>query len=95
MERADQWFEEDVPICQPRKDPYKRIDILTSTRSIKVTLDGVTLAESSSPLFLLETSLRPRYYLPPTSVNREVLSKSDTGKFQTGGLGAYEAELCC
>ncbi|KAF1972510.1 DUF427-domain-containing protein [Bimuria novae-zelandiae CBS 107.79] len=74
----DQWFEEDVPIYQHPKDPYKRIDILTSTRPVKVELDGVTLAESSNPLFLLETSLRTRYYLPPTSVNWELLSKSDS-----------------
>ena len=40
--------------------------------------DGIALATTTSPLFLLETSLRPRYYLPPTSVNWQVLSKSDT-----------------
>ena len=74
----DQWYEEDVPIyCHP-KDPYKRIDVLHSTRTVKVGLDGVTLAESSHPLFLLETSLRTRHYLPPTSVRWEYLSKSGT-----------------
>jgi uncharacterized protein (DUF427 family) len=74
----DQWFEEDVPIyCHP-KDPYKRIDILSSTRSIKIEIEGVTLAESLNPLFLLETTLRTRYYLPPTSVNWEYLIHSDT-----------------
>jgi uncharacterized protein (DUF427 family) len=74
----DQWFEEEVPIyCHP-KDPYKRIDILSSTRSVKVGIDGVTLAESSNALFLLETTLRTRYYLPPTSVKWEYLIPSDT-----------------
>ncbi|KAF2023373.1 DUF427-domain-containing protein [Setomelanomma holmii] len=74
----DQWFEEDVPIfCHP-KDPYKRIDILSSTRTIKVGLDGVTLAETNNPMFLLETTLRTRYYLPPTAVKWEYLSPSDT-----------------
>jgi uncharacterized protein (DUF427 family) len=74
----DQWFEEGVPIyCHP-KDPYKRIDILSSTRNVKVGLGGVMLAESSNPLFLLETTLRTRYYLPPTSVNWEYLVQSDT-----------------
>jgi uncharacterized protein (DUF427 family) len=74
----DQWFEEDVPIyCHP-KDPYKRIDILPSTRSVKVALDGVTLAESSNALFLLETTLRTRHYLPPTSVRWEYLTPSNT-----------------
>ncbi|KAF2710249.1 DUF427-domain-containing protein [Pleomassaria siparia CBS 279.74] len=74
----DQWFEEDVPIHLHPKDPYKRIDILNSTRPVKVSLDGVTLAETSNPLFLLETTLRTRYYLPPTSVKWEYLTKSKT-----------------
>ncbi|KAF2251005.1 DUF427-domain-containing protein [Trematosphaeria pertusa] len=78
FKEMDQWFEEDVPIYQHPKDPYKRIDILNSTRPVKVALDGVTLAESPNPLFLLETSLRTRYYLPPTSVKWEYLSKSDS-----------------
>ncbi|KAF1927538.1 DUF427-domain-containing protein [Didymella exigua CBS 183.55] len=74
----DQWFEEDVPVYGHPKDPYKRIDILHSTRNIKVGIDGVVLAESSSPLFLLETTLRTRHYLPPTSVKWECLRLSDT-----------------
>ncbi|KAF2643731.1 DUF427-domain-containing protein [Massarina eburnea CBS 473.64] len=75
----DQWFEEDVPIYPPHpKDPYKRIDILPSSRPVKVALDGVTLAEAPNPLFLLETSLRTRYYLPPTKVKWEYLSHSET-----------------
>lgn len=74
----DQWFEEDVPIYLHPKDPYKRIDILQSSRPVKITLNGTTLAESANPLFLLETTLRTRYYLPPTSVRRELLVESDT-----------------
>ncbi|KAH7068023.1 hypothetical protein BKA63DRAFT_581287 [Paraphoma chrysanthemicola] len=74
----DQWFEEDVPIfCHP-KDPYKRIDVLASSRVIKIGLDGVTLAETSSSMFLFETSLRTRYYIPPTDVKWECLEPSDT-----------------
>ncbi|KAH7393238.1 hypothetical protein BKA64DRAFT_724394 [Cadophora sp. MPI-SDFR-AT-0126] len=74
----DQWFEEDVPIYQSPKDPYKRVDILPSSRSIRVAIDGVTLAETPSPLFLLETDHRTRHYLPPTCVNWEFLRKSHT-----------------
>ncbi|KAJ8108851.1 hypothetical protein OPT61_g7881 [Boeremia exigua] len=74
----DQWFEEDVPVYGHPKDPYKRIDILHSTRRVKVGVEGVVLAESAAPLFLLETTLRVRYYLPPTSVRWEYLRKSDT-----------------
>ena len=74
----DQWFEEDVPVYGHPKDPYKRIDILHSTRNIKVSIDGVTLADSSAPLFLLETTLRTRHYLPPTSVSWEFLRPSES-----------------
>jgi uncharacterized protein (DUF427 family) len=74
----DQWFEEDVPIyCHP-KDPYKRIDILQSTRSVRIGINGIILAETSTPLFLLETTLRTRYYLPPTSICWDYLMPSDT-----------------
>jgi uncharacterized protein (DUF427 family) len=78
FKEMDQWFEEDVRIIGHPKDPYKRIDILNSTRTVKVTLDGVVLAESSAPLFLFETMLRTRYYLPPTSVKWEYLRESKT-----------------
>jgi uncharacterized protein (DUF427 family) len=71
-----QWFEEDVPVYGHPRDPYKRIDILHSTRQVRVELDGVVLAETSSPRFLLETTLRRRSYLPPTCVNWGVLKQS-------------------
>ena len=66
---ADAWFEEDTPIYQHPKDPYKRIDILPSSRNITIKLEGVTIAEGSANMFLFETMLRPRYYMPKTSVS--------------------------
>lgn len=54
----NRWFEEDVPIQGHLKDPYKRTDILYSTRNVQVGIDGVTSAKGSSPLRLLETTLR-------------------------------------
>ncbi|KAF2817834.1 DUF427-domain-containing protein [Mytilinidion resinicola] len=91
----DQWFEEETPIYIHPKDPYKRISILPSTRRVRVALDGVTLAETSASIFLLETSLRPRYYIPPTSVNWHLLSKSDTesGCPYKGTANYYNAEV--
>ena len=50
------------------KDPYKRIDIVQSSRTIKVEIEGTVIAESSNVMMLFETSLPARYYLPPTSV---------------------------
>ncbi|KAM0795356.1 hypothetical protein BDR22DRAFT_826087 [Usnea florida] len=74
----DQWFEEDQPIYVHPKDPYKRLDILPSTRTVTAKVDGVIVAESSSNLFLFETKLRTRYYMPQTAVRWEYLTQSDT-----------------
>ncbi|PVI05211.1 DUF427-domain-containing protein [Periconia macrospinosa] len=92
----DQWFEEDTPIYSSHpKDPYKRIDILPSSRRITISLNGVVLADTSNPVLLLETGLRVRYYLLPTSVNWEVLRKSDTKTFcpYKGMAEYYHVEL--
>jgi uncharacterized protein (DUF427 family) len=72
------WFVEEEQIYQHPKDPYKRIECIPSTRTVKIEIDGEVVAESSSNIFLYETSLQPRYYLSPTSVNWELLSPSKT-----------------
>jgi uncharacterized protein (DUF427 family) len=73
-----EWLEEDEPIYFSPRSPYTRIDILSSSRHIRVELDGVTLADSHSPRILFETGLRPRYYLPLSDVRQEYLRPSDT-----------------
>lgn len=64
------------------KDPYKRIEIFPSTRDIRVEVDGVVVAQSNSNMFLYETLLRTRHYLPATAVKDwGFLTKSDTTTF--------------
>ena len=65
---AFDWREEDEPIVAHPHDPFKRIDILVSTRQIRVEWDGRLLAESSRPLLLFETLLPVRFYLPRADV---------------------------
>jgi uncharacterized protein (DUF427 family) len=74
---AFEWREEDEPVVSHPHDPFKRIDILTSTRHVRVESDGRLLAESSRPLLLFETSLPTRFYLPPSDVVVD-LEPSDT-----------------
>jgi uncharacterized protein (DUF427 family) len=45
---------------------------------VRVEVDGVTVAESSSPRLLFETGLPVRYYLPKTHVSMELLTPTDT-----------------
>jgi len=72
----DEWFEEDEPVYVHPRDPYKRVDILASSRHVVVSVDGVPVAESRQPRILFETSLPPRYYLPLTDVRMDLLRPS-------------------
>jgi uncharacterized protein (DUF427 family) len=72
----DEWLEEDEPVYTHPRDPYSRVDILASSRHVRVELDGVTLAESRGPRILFETGLPPRYYLPLPDLRRDLLRPS-------------------
>ncbi len=72
------WFEEDEEVYTHPRDPYTRVDILASSRHVKVLVDGVTVADSHSPRLLFETGLPVRYYLPRTHVRMDLLELSDT-----------------
>jgi len=73
----DGWFEEDEPNVAHPRDPFHRIDVLASSRHVRLELDGQVLAESSRPMLLFETMLPVRYYLPREDIRAE-LSPSST-----------------
>jgi uncharacterized protein (DUF427 family) len=73
----DEWLEEDEPVYTHPRDPYSRVDILSSSRHVRIEVDGVVLAESQHPTILFETGLPPRYYLPLPDLSRELLRPSD------------------
>ena len=45
----DEWLEEDEPVYTHPRDPYTRVDILASSRHVRIDIDGVTVADSSQP----------------------------------------------
>jgi uncharacterized protein (DUF427 family) len=74
----DAWFEEDEQVFTHPRDPYTRVDILPSSRHIRVELDGVAVADSAKPTLLFETGLPARYYLPKTHVRMDLLTATDS-----------------
>ncbi len=74
----DAWFEEDERVFVHPRSPYTRVDALRSTRSVRVELEGVVLAESTSPVMVFETGLPTRYYLDRTDLDFTYLLPSDT-----------------
>ena len=73
----DAWFEEDEEVFIHPRDPYHRVDVLDSSRRVRITVGGEVVAESERPKILFETSLPPRYYLPPEDVRTDLLSPTD------------------
>ncbi len=76
--QMDAWYEEDEQVFAHARDPYKRVDILRSSRHVRVVLAGVTIADTRCPRLLLETGLPSRYYLPEQNVRRELLEATET-----------------
>jgi uncharacterized protein (DUF427 family) len=74
----DAWYREDERNVGHPRDPFHRIDIVHSSRRVRVEADGEILAESSNACFLFEPPLPVRYYLPPEDVRRDRLRSSDT-----------------
>jgi uncharacterized protein (DUF427 family) len=76
--KMDKWLEEDEEVIGHPHDPYHRVDVLDSSRHVKVSVGGEVIAETSRPKILFETSLPARYYIPPEDVREDLLVPSDT-----------------
>jgi len=74
----DAWYEEEEQVFAHARDPYKRVDILPSSRHVRVVLAGMTIAESRRPRLLIETGLPTRYYLPEQDVRMDLLEPTVT-----------------
>jgi uncharacterized protein (DUF427 family) len=88
----DEWLEEDEPAIVHARDPYHRVDILESSRHVRVLLEGEVVAESRRALALFETGLPTRWYFQPEDVREDVLVPSEK---QTGcaykGFASYRS----
>ena len=73
---VDRWLEEDEEVFVHARDPFRRVDCLPSSRRVQVFLGGEAVADSRRGVFLFETGLPTRYYLPLEDVRRDLLSPS-------------------
>jgi uncharacterized protein (DUF427 family) len=74
----DAWYEEDDEIFVHPRDPHHRVDVLRSSRHVRVVVLGETVAETRRPSLLFETGLPTRYYIPRADVRMDLLVPSDT-----------------
>lgn len=74
---ADAWFEEDERFYSHPLDPYKRIQIVQSSKHVRVEIEGVEVANTTHPKLLYETGLPVRTYIPHIDVRVDLLEPSD------------------
>ena len=74
----DEWLEEDEPAIVHARDPYHRIDVLDTSRHVRVSVNGEVVADTTRSRVLFETGLPPRWYFPREDVRMDLLTPSDT-----------------
>jgi len=88
--KLDSWFEEDDEVFVHARDPYTRVDVLHSSRHVRVVLSGETVADTIRPRLLFETGLPTRYYLPRADVRMELLQPTATSsRCPYKGIASY------
>jgi uncharacterized protein (DUF427 family) len=77
-DKMDAWFEEDDEVFVHPRDPYHRVDVLNSSRHVKIVVGGEVVAETHRPRLLFETGLPVRYYIPKVDVRLDLLTPTHT-----------------
>jgi len=72
----DDWFAEAERLFGHPRDPYSRIDVCRTTRRVRISLDGVQLADSRRAKALFAAALPPRWDLPVEDVRTALLVPS-------------------
>jgi uncharacterized protein (DUF427 family) len=78
FDSLDEWLEEDEPVIGHPRDPYHRIDVRSTSRRVRVSIDGQVVAESERSKALFEAGLPTRWYLPREDVRMDLLEPTDT-----------------
>jgi uncharacterized protein (DUF427 family) len=74
----DAWFEEDEEVFVHPRNPSTRVQILPSSRHVVIEVAGLAVGESRRPVFLYETNLPRRTYLPKLDVRMDLLLPTTT-----------------
>ncbi|MET7998334.1 DUF427 domain-containing protein [Amycolatopsis sp. NPDC005232] len=73
---ADSVYEESEHVLPGASDPYGRVDVRHSSRTISVAANGTVVAVSQRPVVVYETGQAPRWCLPRADVDVKLLAES-------------------
>ncbi len=89
--RVDRWLEEDEEVLVHPRDPYHRVDVLRTSRRVRVSLENEVLAESNRAMALFESNLPSRWYLPREDVRAELEPSETVTRCPYKGTAAYNS----
>jgi uncharacterized protein (DUF427 family) len=78
---VDTWFEEGRELVHYPPNPYHRVDCRPSARSLRVTVEGAVLVDTTDTVVVFETSLDPVLYVDPAHVRVDLLQPSPTRSY--------------
>ena len=88
--KMEAWYEEDEEVFVHARDPFKRIDVLQSSRHVEIVAAGEKVADTRRPRVLLEPGHPIRYYIPREDVWMERLEQSATStRCPYKGIASY------
>jgi uncharacterized protein (DUF427 family) len=90
FDALDRWLEEDEEVFVHPRDPYHRVDVLPTSRHVRVSLNDELLADSTRTRVVFETGLPPRYYIPREDVGGALASNDEvTTRCPYKGVASY------
>jgi uncharacterized protein (DUF427 family) len=76
-DRVDEVFVEDERAFGRMRDPFHRVDVYETSRPVRLTVGGTTLAQTTRAKLLVETGLPSRPYLPRADLPAGALVASE------------------
>ncbi|MFN6979100.1 MAG: DUF427 domain-containing protein, partial [Gemmobacter sp.] len=86
---VEKWFEEDEEVFVHVRDPFRRVDCLASSRRVTVELGGQVVAETTRAVFVFETGLPVRYYMPAADIRAAMSPSSLVTRCPYKGAAGY------
>jgi uncharacterized protein (DUF427 family) len=88
-EPMEAWLEEDESLVGHARDPYHRIDVLDTSRKIRISVHGEVVAETERSRVLFESGLPPRWYIRRDDVRIALLPSDKHTTCAYKGLASY------
>jgi uncharacterized protein (DUF427 family) len=77
----DAFYEEDERVLGHAADPYHRIDIRGTSRTLEVRSEGSVVARTERPIVLYESGFAPRWYVPRADIDESRLRPAEGRTF--------------